>query len=93
MVGVPKYHRHYATCSCIGSCSIAALIEWEGDANNSNEWFVEFYEVIRPQARWKDRFRVAWAVLRGREPYTHGLVLQEEEIIALRDFLNKRTNV
>ena len=83
--------RHISACSCIGTCSVAAFMEWEGAAGNPDEWFVEFYEHITRRTRWKDRLRVAWGVLRGREPYTHGLVLQCEEIVALRDFLVERT--
>ena len=82
--------RHITPCSCVGTCGVAIFTEWEGNTDRPDEWFVEFYEHISRQPQWRDRLRVVWGVLRGREPYTHGVCLQAEEIAALRDFLNER---
>lgn len=75
-------------CSCAGSCTVALITECEDD---DPDVFVEMYEHVQCQQRWRDRVRVAWAVVRGREPFTHGVALTGEQLAALRDFLNETT--
>lgn len=84
-------HEHIAPCACAGSCAAVLFTKWEGNIGATNDWYVEMYQHIAYRPGLKDRLRVVWAVLRGREPYTHGLVLMENQIVGLRDFLNERT--
>lgn len=84
-------HRHVMPCSCVGTCGIAIVTEWDDADGQPEEWFVEFFENISHQPRLRDRLRIAWGVLRGREPYTHCVSLLHPEIVSLRDFLNERT--
>ena len=84
-------HQHIAVCSCVGDCSVAIITEWDAEDASPETWFVEMYQHIQTRKGIRDRLRVVWAVLRGREPYTHGLCLQHDEILGLRDFLNERT--
>ena len=84
-------HQHLTPCSCVGTCGVVVVTEWDAEDDSPEEWFAEMYQHIATRKGMRDRVRVAWAVLRGRDPYTHGICLQHEEIVGLRDFLNERT--
>lgn len=76
-------------CECAGTCSFAVLyepIDW-GDGERDENFYVEFYEVVRPKGRpVRDRIRLAVAVLRGRERWTHGLMLSAESVRRMHEF-------
>lgn len=75
-------------CDCVGTCTVLVVSEWESSDELPEETYFELYEHIRAQGRWRDRLRVAWAVLRGREPYTHGTAfIDTDKLVQLRDFL------
>lgn len=86
-------HQHIAPCSCIGTCSVVIITEWDDADQQPEDWYLEFFQHIQTRKGFKDRWRVFWGVMRGRDPYTHGVILQTEEIAGLRDFLNERTGV
>ena len=82
------------SCDCIGTCAVALVTDWEqDDINEYGELFVQMYKHISCQRRWRDRLRIAWAVLRGRDPFTHGVMLQDPaKVEQLRDFLTGALN-
>lgn len=80
-------HRLALPCNCAGNCTILFVTEWEDD--DGPEFNLSLYEHVQCQPRWRDRIRVAWAVLRGREPYTHGLLLGDAQGQALARFLRR----
>lgn len=79
-------------CMCAGACTVALVTSWDADEDAPAQTSVELYEHINAQPKVRDRVRVAWAVLRGREPYTHGLILNAEDARALGDFLVRKTH-
>lgn len=36
---------------------------------------------------WRERFKVAWAILRGKEHYFGGVVLRRSDVTKMADFL------
>lgn len=74
-------------CMCTGECSIVHITEWDDD---DPAFYVESYQHISYQPRLRDRARIAWAVVRGREPYTHGVMLSVEDAHRLGEFLTPR---
>lgn len=84
-----KPRRFIASCDCIGTCSIMMITEWEQYGNENYESVWEFYEHVPSHKNIKDRIRVAWAVLRKKEPYMAGAVLGHKEVTEMRDFLSE----
>lgn len=83
-------HELTLGCDCAGTCTILLVMEWERDGDSPQESYFEMYEHIRRRTRWRDRLRVALAVVRGREPYTHGTAfIGSEKLVQLRDFLTE----
>lgn len=79
-------------CDCAGTCSIALVMEFEARDDEPQEFFVEFYTSVgHGRGDWRDRLRIAWGVLRKKEPYVHSLCWTDPtQPEALRDFLNDK---
>ena len=73
-------------CHCAGTCTIVVFEEIDLD---QPEVWVEHYRAW-PRLGWRDRLKVAAAVLRGREHAVDGVVLHDEELGRLRDWLDER---
>lgn len=72
-------------CSC--GCSVVSIIEFEEWKDDPRSFYAEFYTMVRP--RFRDRFKTAWAVFRGREHWLHDVCMQAEGLEELRDYLNE----
>ncbi len=76
-------------CDCAGGCNIAVFMEYEAYGDGPQEFFLEFYTApMRGTFRW--RVKHAWATLRNKEPYMHGVGWTgPTEPQRLRDWLNE----
>lgn len=78
-------------CMCSGTCTVAVVAIAEGDDEDPAFSDVSFYEHVCAGPSLRRRARTAWAVLRGRDPYTHGLLLTMEESHELGLFLVRKS--
>lgn len=85
--------RLFLPCQCVWSCTIAAVWELNDDAEEFPQFGIDFYEHVHCQRKVRDRLRVMWQVLRGREPYVHGLVLSRDQGHELATFLRPYNSI
>lgn len=76
---LPEADRRFeVACSCVGRCSVLFCAEWdESDGVPASSSF-DFYTRYK-EDRWGARFRAAWASLRGKDVYYHGIVVEPEQ--------------
>jgi hypothetical protein len=88
---MPAYESLRLNCDCAGSCSIVSVTDWHWDFDDGpDQTFMEIYEHVQAQPTLRRRLGVAWAVARGKEPYTHGLCFTDKSKVRdLRDFLTR----
>lgn len=83
-------------CGCSHNCVILAIDrynlsnseygpEWRED---EPEWWFEFYSRVHEKASFGYRLKKAWAVLMGKDYYLDSLILSDQEIQKLRDFID-----
>lgn len=66
---------------------MVSVIEFEEWGEDPHSYYAEFYTMVRP--RFRDRFKTAWAIFRGREHWIHDICLLEDGLKELRDYLNE----
>lgn len=76
-------------CDCAGSCSIMLVSEWDGDEEFPEHTSIDFY-VQHREDTWRQRLKAAWASLRGKGGYYHGIVTTPEQAEQLGAWLLNR---
>ena len=84
---LPEPRKLALVCGCISHCFVSLIVEWDGIGDDPRHWWLEWYEQVGTPRRLKDRFRLLWAIVRGKDTWRHGLVLNEPEVDQLRAFL------
>jgi hypothetical protein len=72
-------------CEC--GCSVVVFMELDAFKEDPQEFFAEFYTMVRPPFR--ERFKTAWAVFRDKDHYLHDVVIDKDALVKVRDFLEK----
>jgi len=70
-------------CGCVGNCTILAVDRFD-------EWYFELYTRVGARASLWYRLKKAWAILLNRDHYLDALILSDEEIQKLRDFIDSK---
>lgn len=84
----PRLHEIALPCDCAGTCSIALVTEWEPWEDEPQQFYVDFYAHLNATGNLHYRAGLAWKLLRGKDPYNHGVVFTDKAKVArLRDFL------
>lgn len=73
-------------CTC--GCAIVAVIEFDPFEDDPQMYFAEFYTATRPGASRWERFKAAWRVVRGNDPWMHSVCWDANAVKELRDFLD-----
>lgn len=77
--------RIQVPCECAGTCSYFVIETWlDGD----DDWFGEFYVELHSKPRWRDHFKAAWEMLRGRTYVAQSQAWSTETAKRLRDELD-----
>lgn len=70
-------------CDCFEeTISIDLYLEMEDDDS-----FLSISPMWNAGRYWRERWRAAWAILRGKESYFAGVVLKRSDVTSLADFL------
>lgn len=76
-------------CVCECGCTTALLVSWDEFGDEPAWTSVEFYEHVGTPHSRRERAKLAISMLRGKFPFTHGLVLSKDEAIEMGKFLSK----
>lgn len=76
--------RLLLSCSCLSE--VVVLDYWEPFQTEPEYWDVEFYTAVPGNRRWRDRARIIWAVLRGKEAWLEAAVFERRQLQELRDW-------
>ena len=72
-------------CSC--GCSVVVFMEFDAFEEDPQEFFAEFYTMVRP--RFRERLKSAWSVFRDQDHYLHDVAMDKDALVKVRDFLDK----
>ena len=85
------------TIRCQDGCSFVGLDHWLDEPNlKHGEFYGEFYIsafAAGQQHRLKERLKIIWMAIRGKEYVLQSIVLTDETASQLRDFLTRTTYV
>jgi hypothetical protein len=82
--------QHTIPCDCVGTCGVALVTDFEPFDDEKPEMFIEMFEHISGAGSLRHRLKVAWKVARGRDPWSHGVCIQNRaKVTDLRDFLTE----
>lgn len=77
-------------CDCAGSCSVVLVTDWDPVDGDPRDLYIDMYEHVQVAGSLHRRLRIAWNVLRGREPYMQGVSFTDRvKVKRLRDFLTE----
>jgi hypothetical protein len=65
-------------------------LQVEFDLEDSEWRYLEVTDLYRPRA-WRDRAKMAWKALRGQEFYGGSVILNEQSIIELVEYLKDKS--
>lgn len=75
-------HRHAVPCEC--GCDCVLITEFDQWGDDPEQVIVEF-GVANNVVGFRHRAGIAWKILRGKDPWMHGVALQGETLAQMRE--------
>jgi hypothetical protein len=63
-------------------------MEFDQFGEDPQEFFVEFFTSYRPKDSRRSRWKAAWRVFLGKDPWLHDVCLGTEEMTQFKEFLD-----
>lgn len=74
----------HALCDCgVETVNIDLTVDLD------EEGYVSFSTWWNQNRPWRERFRVIWAIVRGKSHYFDEVILDAEDVVRLKDYLRK----